>query len=40
MRGSVSIDQAWMLTFEDKKVIQEFIKDNVEKFKGSMVPIV
>lgn len=40
MRGSISIDQAWQLTYEDKKIIQDFIKDNTERFKGSMVPVV
>jgi|TARA_B100000989_G_C19386870_1_gene404025 hypothetical protein len=40
MRGSINYEQAWQLSFEDKKIIQEFIKDNTERFKGSMVPVV
>ena len=40
MRGSISWEQAWELSFEDKKIISEFLKDNMERFKGSMTPIV
>ena len=40
MRGSVTHDQAWQLTYEDKKIIGEFIKENQEKFKNSMTPVV
>ena len=40
MRGSVSYDQAWALTYEDKKIIHEFLKDNMERYKGSMNPVV
>ena len=40
MRGSVTHDQAWQLTYEDKKLISEFIKENQEKYKGSMNPVV
>lgn len=40
MRGSVTHDQAWLLTYEDKKLIGEFIKENSEKFKNSMTPVV
>ena len=39
MRGSVSWDQAWELSYEDKKIIQEFLKDNMERYKGSMNPV-
>jgi hypothetical protein len=40
MRGSVSWNQAWALSYEDKKIIQEFLKDNMERYKGSMSPVV
>jgi hypothetical protein len=40
MRGSVSWNQAWALSYEDKKIIQEFLKDNMERYKGAMSPVV
>lgn len=40
MRGSISYTEAWGLSYEDKKIIQEFLKDNVERYKDSMTPVV
>jgi hypothetical protein len=40
MRGSVSYETAWQLSYEDKKLIHEFLKENMERFKGSMSPVV
>jgi hypothetical protein len=40
MRGSISWGQAWELSFEDKKIISEFLKDNMDRFKNSMTPVV
>jgi len=40
MRGSITYEEAWNLTYEEKKVIEEFLKENIEKFKGSMTPVV
>ena len=40
MRGSISMNDARGHTFEDKKQIQEFLKENQERFKGAMSPIV
>jgi hypothetical protein len=40
MRGSISITEAYNLTYEDQQIIQKFLKDNIERFKGSMTPVV
>ncbi len=40
MRGSISIGEAYDLSWEDNKDIQEFLKENMERFKGSMSPVV
>jgi|TARA_B100001057_G_C22764420_1_gene917110 hypothetical protein len=40
MRGSISMQEAYDLTWEDNKDIQEFLKDNMDRFKGSMTPVV
>jgi|GEM_PF-4080776 len=40
MRGSISIGEAYDLSWEDNKDIQEFLKENMERFKGSMTPVV
>ena len=40
MRGSINWGQAWELSFEDKKIISEFLKDNMDRFKNSMTPVV
>ena len=40
MRGSISMQEAYDLTWEDNKDIQEFLKDNMDRFKGSMTPAV
>jgi len=38
MRGSVPIDDAFALSYEDRKVISEIIKDNLETTKKSGMP--
>ena len=40
MRGSISLAEAYDLTWEDNKDIQEFLKENMDRFKGSMTPVV
>jgi hypothetical protein len=38
MRGGVSIDEAYNLTIEDKEIISDIIKDNLETTKKSGLP--
>ena len=40
MRGSISLAEAYDLTWEDNKDIQELLKENIDRFKGSMTPVV
>jgi hypothetical protein len=40
MRGSITMAEAYDLTWEDNKDIQDFLKENIERFKGSMTPVV
>ena len=38
MRGSISYDDAIMLSFDDRKIINEIIKGNLETTKESGLP--
>jgi len=38
MRGGISIDDAFALSFEDREIISELIKDNLETTKKSGLP--
>lgn len=38
MRGSVTLEQAWNLTVEDRKNIGELINDNLEVVKKTGLP--
>ncbi len=38
MRGSITIDDAFALTYEDREIISEIIKDNLETTKKSGLP--
>jgi len=38
MRGGVSIEEAYNLTIEDKEIISDIIKDNLETTKKSGLP--
>jgi hypothetical protein len=38
MRGSLSIDEAYMLDYQDRTIISDVIKDNLETTKESKMP--
>lgn len=38
MRGGLSVDQALNLTFEDRQLINDLIKENMETTKKSGLP--
>jgi hypothetical protein len=38
MRGSLSIDEAFALSFEDREIMSELIKENLETTKKSGLP--
>ena len=38
MRGGLSYDQAMLLSLEDRKIINDIIKDNLETAKKSGMP--
>lgn len=38
MRGSVSADEAYQLGFQDREIINEIIKDNLDITKESRLP--
>jgi hypothetical protein len=38
MRGSISYDDAMMLSFEDRDIVNKIIKDNLETTKESGMP--
>jgi hypothetical protein len=38
MRGAISMDEAFYLTFEDRKIISEIVEDNLETTKKSGLP--
>ena len=40
MRGSVSIDQAYMMGPEDRKMAYRLIKDNIETVKKTKLPLI
>lgn len=38
MRGGVTLEEAFALSYDDRKVISEIIKDNLETTKMSGMP--
>lgn len=38
MRGGLSIDDAFALSFEDREIIADLIKDNLETTKKTQMP--
>lgn len=38
MRGSISVDEAYLLSYEDRDMISHLIKDNLETTKKSGMP--
>lgn len=38
MRGSISIEQAFMMDFQDREIVSELIKNNLETTKESGLP--
>lgn len=38
MRGGISLDDVFALTYEDRKLIADLIKDNLETTKKSGLP--
>ena len=39
MRGSISLEEAYMLSIEDRKLVSNVIKDNIENVKKTKLPI-
>ena len=39
MRGSISLEQAYMLSMDDRKLVANVIKDNIENVKKTKMPI-
>lgn len=40
MRGSISINEAWALSPQDKEIINKIIKDNIETVKKTKLPMI
>ena len=40
MRGSISMDEAFMLSTEDREIINDIIKSNYEDTKKSGLPLI
>lgn len=40
MRGSISMDEAFMLSTEDREIINDIIKSNYEDTKKSGMPLI
>lgn len=38
MRGGINIDDAWALSQEDREIIGEIVKENMETTKNSGLP--
>jgi DNA invertase Pin-like site-specific DNA recombinase len=38
MRGSVTLDQAYMMSYEEREIISSIVKDNLEATKKSGLP--
>jgi hypothetical protein len=38
MRGAVSLDEAFALTYEDREIISKIVEDNLETTKKSGLP--
>lgn len=39
MRGALSVNEAFQLSYEDRKIIGAIIKDNIENVKKTKLPI-
>ena len=35
MRGGITLDQAWQLSYNQRSIVMDIIKDNVERTKES-----
>lgn len=40
MRGSVSLEEAWSMSADDRKAINQIIKDNLETMKKSGIKMI
>ena len=38
MRGGITVDQAYDLSYEDRSIISDIIKDNLETTKKTQMP--
>ena len=39
MRGSITIDQAWQLSIDDRSMIMDLIEQNIERTKESGIAL-
>ena len=39
MRGSISIEQAWQLSLDDRSMIMDIVEQNIERTKESGLPL-
>ena len=39
MRGSINLEQVYMLSMDDRKLVANVIKDNIENVKKTKMPI-
>lgn len=35
MRGGINVEQAWLLSYNERSIIMDIVKDNVERTKES-----
>lgn len=40
MRGGINLNEAYMLTHEDREIITEIIKENIQITKDSQMPFI
>jgi uncharacterized protein (UPF0335 family) len=40
MRGSISYEESWFLTFDEKDIINKLIKENMETIEKTGIPFV
>jgi hypothetical protein len=38
MRGGVTLDEGWNLCYEDRTIINDIVKDNLETTKKTQMP--
>lgn len=38
MRGSLTVDEAWALSYEEREIIQALVKENIETTKKTGMP--